>query len=1222
MFPQYLRRLHRALVRRGRSKRPRTSQATCPLQIESLEERTLLSIYFGDAPGLTVSDTGGQVLDHVHVKPVFWGSGWNTFQNQQLETTIVNAIDTILGGSYLNGLSQYRPGIGQGSRLSASNVTSPAPGLVFSDSDVRSLLQAKMADGTLPNPASDPNLLYFVFAPPGSVGAGSVSKHFDSGFGGTPYQYGWCQGFSTADPTTVAFSRELVGAVTDPHGSAVQINPRNATTWHDLGTGEAQSYTYRLGGVKVQSWWSQSKGVFVVPTGQVQNFEVSSLHLLTVKGDQLAIQFDDSITVDLTAAGGVKATLNNETATFDPGEISQVLVNSGAGNDTIQILHTAAAAPVTVGSTGSATVHVGSGTTAGIAGSVTIDGSLGPQHTELVVDDSQDNTSKIATLNTVPHGMIGFGRLTGLFSSAAAIEYNGWRTDLVTLQTGLDATVNVWATATPTNLIARGSSSVNIGANSQVFGTNLTITDPAGLVKLVVDDSNGTSAQAVTLDTVAIGGASYGRIFSVGGTWGAIRYKYAETQDVTLETGGTVGTFNILGTGEPINLIAHASANVYVGNGGSMAGINGPLVLNDPPGGDYLTLHVDDSNDRLARTVTLSHVTISGTTYDRLAFQNLAPIDYRPADTNSVTVRTGAAGATVNVLATDKPTNLIGNADGIVNVGNLGLLDDIKGLLNVTEAVGGGHVTLNVSDTADPLLESAILDTVLGQGAFYGRVSYGPQEAPIVYRATDTAVLNLSTGGSTIVYVEAVSVPTHIVGHGISTVNVGYAGAVDQIMAPLTITDPSAGGYTTLNVDDSLDGYFRTPTLDTTMIGGAAYGRISGLGDPDIVYKYAETNQVTLQTGKGGATVNVLATGTPTTIIGNATGIVNVGNAGHVDMSNSSLTISDPPSGAYVTINVDDSAGGNVRYPTLDTTAINGFDYGRISEPSWGTIQYRKADTAGATLKLGNLGADVHVVKTVVPFNLVGNPNGDVNLYGPDGDNTWSLTGLDAGTLTSSVSTATLTFTGAQYLWGGAVTNTFVFADGAGVEGTITGDGNDTLDYSAYSSSVLVDLQTGFATGVGFGVSGIRNVTGGNGGGVGVYNILVGYGGNTLTGGDGRRNLLIAGVTPSTLIGGNDDDILIAGTTNYDTEADLASLKAIMDFWSSSAYDYATRVSYLLGGVGVPRLDASTVTGNGDGNTLTGNHGGPTELDLFFGSDPNSQTTDYNPAIGEQWIKC
>jgi hypothetical protein len=178
------------------------------------------------------------------------------------------------------------------------------------------------------------------------------------------------------------------------------------------------------------------------------------------------------------------------------------------------------------------------------------------------------------------------------------------------------------------------------------------------------------------------------------------------------------------------------------------------------------------------------------------------------------------------------------------------------------------------------------------------------------------------------------------------------------------------------------------------------------------------------------------------------------------------------------------------------------------------------------------------------------------------------------------------------------------------------------LDYSAYSTTVIVDLQTNTGTGVGGRVQNIQNVTGGTGGGAGIYNILVGNGGNVLIGGDGRRNLLIAGALASTLIGGNDDDILIGGTTAYDTEPGLASLNAIMAYWSSTSDSYATRVNNLLTGSGVPLLDATMVRANGGGNTMIGNNSGPTELNLFYGVDPSQETTDYNPDIGEVFINC
>jgi len=83
-------------------------------------------------------------------------------------------------------------------------------------------------------------------------------------------------------------------------------------------------------------------------------------------------------------------------------------------------------------------------------------------------------------------------------------------------------------------------------------------------------------------------------------------------------------------------------------------------------------------------------------------------------------------------------------------------------------------------------------------------------------------------------------------------------------------------------------------------------------------------------------------------------------------------------------------------------------------------------------------------------------------LWGPDTDNTWRLTAANEGTLNSRLS-----FTGIENLTGGSEQDTFIFDDGAGVDGMINGGlGVNTLDYSAYSTSVTIDLGTGAATGM------------------------------------------------------------------------------------------------------------------------------------------------------------
>jgi hypothetical protein len=285
-----------------------------------------------------------------------------------------------------------------------------------------------------------------------------------------------------------------------------------------------------------------------------------------------------------------------------------------------------------------------------------------------------------------------------------------------------------------------------------------------------------------------------------------------------------------------------------------------------------------------------------------------------------------------------------------------------------------------------------------------------------------------------------------------------------------------------------------------------------------------------------------------------------------------------------------------------------------LARTGMGTVTYQ--NVSNIVLNTSN-GADTIAVQSTPAGTVVAisGGTGTNTLVGSAVDNAWAITGTNTGTLSSTSIAGLVSFTSVQNLTGGAANNTFVFSNGAGISGNLDGGGGGSLDYSTYSSTVIVDLQTATATGVGGTIANIQNVTGGSGGGAGVYNILVGNGGNTLAGGTGRRNLLIAGSSASTLLAGDDQDILIGGSTAYDM--DLASLKAIMDYWSGTSDDYATRVSNLTSGNGVPLLDATTVTGNDGSNLMTGQGGlaliYTDGLDSIGGFDPGSQLVTIVP---------
>ncbi|MCA9138115.1 MAG: hypothetical protein KDB00_15190, partial [Planctomycetales bacterium] len=241
----------------------------------------------------------------------------------------------------------------------------------------------------------------------------------------------------------------------------------------------------------------------------------------------------------------------------------------------------------------------------------------------------------------------------------------------------------------------------------------------------------------------------------------------------------------------------------------------------------------------------------------------------------------------------------------------------------------------------------------------------------------------------------------------------------------------------------------------------------------------------------------------------------------------------------------------------------------------------------------GNNQFDVRQIPAGVVVEFIGGEGNDI-LNGPDMDALWQIiddTGRHA-LVDPNSSAGGLSFFGIEDLQAGNGTDVFLFEpDALPIAGNIDGGGGvNSLDYSPFTTGVYVNIAAGQADHVTGNVSSIASVIGGAG-----HDILIGSAGSDLSGGLGR-DLLIAGQFPSRLFGGSDDDILIAGVTDYDT--DRAALDLIRDFWTRDDLDYAERVDRLLSGDGVPRLDESTVRSNGGGGLLEG--GNLDDLDLFF----------------------
>jgi hypothetical protein len=521
---------------------------------------------------------------------------------------------------------------------------------------------------------------------------------------------------------------------------------------------------------------------------------------------------------------------------------------------------------------------------------------------------------------------------------------------------------------------------------------------------------------------------------------------------------------------------------------------------------------------------------------------------FEPGSISAISINAGIGTNTFNLLANRVPVTFLSNGPVTVNAGKAGSVAGIQGNVGIIDLNGVAGVYIDDHNRGGP--QTATIDNDP-----FGDIRLRNLAVGTIFVDTPTynvAIFSLRTGsGPVTVNVLATGVPMGVSGNGPLTVNVGNAGSLDDISHDLTVTN--ANGPTQVGVDDSNRSGTRTATLDNYIsTDGTLFARLRDLA-AGTIYAQATGTLLTVRTGIGPVTANVLSTATPTNVVGFGPLTVNVGNASSLAGIQADLSISE----------VADNVSANV---VIDDRADN--------TPPAGPITF---SNNLPTYSLAITGAA---------------PGG---IYFATGQGSILNTSLfmGAGDKTFNVQTA--------------AEGVALALDG--------GNGTNTLDYTGYTDDVLVDLQVGTATGFSS-INNIENVTGASGGGAGYYNLLIGNGNNVLTGGTGRRNILVAGGSASTLNAGDSEDLLIGGATQYDTEPGLPSWQAIAAYWAGTD-DYSTRLSNLTTGNGVPLLDATAVTSNGGGNTINGMGAlaliYTDGLDGIGGFDPNSQTVAINP---------
>ncbi len=219
-----------------------------------------------------VTDLKGMLLTNVRVQLIFWGTNWGQASPSTGEVT--KAVQDIFSGSYMLGLSQYR-GIGTGTLLGTTVITSSNPPQPFSSDDVAHFVLNLIATGKVPKPEDVQQILYCVILPAG-VSSNlpdvngihsyiyNVSYSFPLDVDIDKVLYAWVMNDGTLDGITVIFSHELVESCTDPDGNGIQVLPLNPNSWHEIGD-VCEGISDEVDGVSVQAYWSQSTGACVIP---------------------------------------------------------------------------------------------------------------------------------------------------------------------------------------------------------------------------------------------------------------------------------------------------------------------------------------------------------------------------------------------------------------------------------------------------------------------------------------------------------------------------------------------------------------------------------------------------------------------------------------------------------------------------------------------------------------------------------------------------------------------------------------------------------------------------------------------------------------------------------------------------------------------------------------------------------------------------------------------
>jgi hypothetical protein len=651
-------------------------------------------------------------------------------------------------------------------------------------------------------------------------------------------------------------------------------------------------------------------------------------------------------------------------------------------------------------------------------------------------------------------------------------------------------------------LVPAGQANMLVGDNAVStwnLGTSPTYTDGTATLSLanyaVLEGGSETDTFNITANTTAnlLGGAGGDRFVlgrgitltgSIDGSGPAVLDLSASTSAVSATLNGSDPALGFSGTITGItggfahiaSLVAGSGANTITGedvastwtlNGSARIYSDGTATLSVA---GFQTLQAGGADDTFIIAASSTATLLGGAGNGTFRFANGATL------TGTITGQGGSDTLDLSAWQAPLTVTLTGSSASGFS-GTDGVDSGFSGIGNILPGSGATLVGENVASTWTVAATGSYSD---GSHTltFAGFSNLQGGSAADTFDITGSAVVNLNGGAGANAFsfqTDGAALTGTITGSA-GTNTLDYAGYTTSSATVTLTASNSARGYT-----GSATGISGGFTGISTVHGGPASDTLVGrnvvstwtLGSSQTYSDGATTlnisNFALLQGGSAGNTFNVSAA-INTSIRGGA------GND-RVNFTSGNASLSGT---------IDGQGGTN----TLSYAA-----YGA-------TVQVNLAiGSATGTGGIANIGS------------LIGS-SGANTVTGANLDNTWSITGTNAGNVTNSLST--VTFSGFANLTGGSAADTFMLANGARVTGTLDGGaGVNTLNMAKYGGAITVNVtgtNTGNVVAPAIAFANMQNWTGGAGNDTLVFANGAGFTG-TVNGGAGVNTLNDAAVT-------------------------------------------------------------------------------------------------------------